>query len=840
MTSAPVVGTAPVAAAPVTTLPDSCASVYAEAAPAPYPQPDTDVHTAATAAAAADVRALIDDPQFWPAFGQPVSGATPDAAGTADAPLWESRLAIDGMYCAACALNVEDALRRLPGVESVSVSVGSQRARLRWRPAVARPSQWLEAVQEAGYRAVPAQDLFASERRRHESRAALWRWLVSGFCMMQVMMYAWPAYVAGPGSAMGGLTAEQEQLLRWASWVLTLPVMLFCCGPFFSAAWRDLTSGLRQGRLSLRIGMDVPVALGMGITFVVSTLGTFEPQGIFGREVYFDSLTMFVCFLLTGRWLEQRLRNRTAGALDALMNRLPESVLRQTRDGGSGAPAYERVALHRVRVGDLLRVLPGEAFPADGCLLDGPADNRTQVDEALLTGESRPLKRGPGDAVIAGSHNLAAPVLMRVERVGQDTRYAQIVALMEQAEASRPSMAQLVDRLARPFLLVVLLAAAGAAAYWWQVDASTGQGGPGHALMVAVAVLIVTCPCALTLATPAALLAAAGALARQGVLVRRLSALEALAGVDTVVFDKTGTLTSEALTLQSVRTREGLTRGQALAWGAALARQSLHPLSRALAKAAATVAHDPIEVEGVQEHSGLGLTGQLDGRTLRLGSPVHCGVPVQAVFGPHAMLADEEGWLATFEFGEEIRPDARATVAALREQGLEVHMLSGDAPAPVARVAQELGLDQARARGACTPQDKLETLQQLQRQGRKVAVVGDGLNDGPALAGAQVSFAFGPSVPLTRARADFVVLGEQLGSVARAQATARRTMRIVRQNIAWAVAYNAACIPLAVAGLLPAWAAGLGMAGSSLLVVLNALRLTRSAGAQAAENLEGA
>lgn len=785
---------------------------------------------------APEIRALIDDPQFWPAFGQVLPGEE-----HADAPRWESRLAIEGMYCAACALNVEDALRGLPGVESVSVSAGSQRARLRWREGVARPSQWLEAVQAAGYRAVPAQDLFASERRRQESRGALWRWLVSGFCMMQVMMYAWPAYVAGPGSTLGDLTGEQEQLLRWASWVLTLPVMLFCCGPFFSAAWRDLTSGFRQGRLGLRIGMDVPVALGMGITFVVSTLGTFEPRGIFGREVYFDSLTMFVCFLLTGRWLEQRLRNRTAGALDALMNRLPESVLRQARDAAHNGqePRYERVALHRVRVGDVLRVLPGEAFPADGQLLDGLLHNRTQVDEALLTGESRPLKRGPGDAIIAGSHNLAAPVLMRVERVGKDTRYAQIVALMEQAEASRPRMAQLVDRLARPFLIVVLLAAAGAAVYWWQVDAATGQGGPGHALMVAVAVLIVTCPCALTLATPAALLAAAGTLARQGVLVRRLSALEALASVDTVVFDKTGTLTSDALTLQAVRTREGLTRGQALAWGAALARQSLHPLSRALVKAAATVARETTLVEDAREHSGLGLTGKVDGRDLRLGSPAHCGVSAQAVFGPHAMLSDAQGWLATFEFGEEIRPDARATVAALREQGLEVRILSGDAPAPVARVARELGLDPEQARGACAPDDKLEALRQLQARGHRVAVVGDGLNDGPALAGAQVSFAFGPSVPLARARADFVVLGEQLHSVVQAQAAARRTLRIVRQNIAWAVAYNAACIPLAVVGLLPAWAAGLGMAGSSLLVVLNALRLTRPIGMQAGSALEG-
>ncbi|MEQ1660997.1 MAG: HAD-IC family P-type ATPase, partial [Hylemonella sp.] len=338
----------------------------------------------------------------------------------------------------------------------------------------------------------------------------------------------------------GDLTAEMEQLLRWASWVLTLPVLLFSCGPFFSAALRDI--------LQRRISMDLPVALGMGITFVVSTAGTFEPQGIFGREVYFDSLTMFVFFLLTGRWFEQRLRERTAGALDALMNRLPDSVLRRRSDG-----EFERVAVRRLLPGDVLRVLPGEAFPADGTVIEGA----TLADEALLTGESRPLPRGLGATVIAGSHNLTAAVLVRVERIGADTRFAQIVALMEQAATSRPQLAQLVDRMARPFLVGVLLAAGGAAAFWWSHD-------PGHALMVAVAVLVVTCPCALSLATPAAMLAAAGTLARQGVLVRRLGALEALAEADMVVFDKTGTLTRDAMVLQSVLTREGVERTEAL------------------------------------------------------------------------------------------------------------------------------------------------------------------------------------------------------------------------------------------------------------------------------------
>lgn len=735
---------------------------------------------------------LLDDPQEWSAFSRPVEN---------QAGCWESHLVIEGMHCAACALTIEDALRGVPGVASASVSAGSHRARVVWQADAVQPSGWMQAVQKAGYRAVPANDAFANQRRRRETRKALWRWSVAGLCMMQVMMYAWPAYVAEPGD----LTAEMEQLLRWASWVLSLPVMLFSCGPFFSAAWRDV--------LQRRVSMDLPVALGMGITFVVSTAGTFDPQGIFGKEVYFDSLTMFVFFLLTGRWLELRLRDRTAGALDALMNRLPDSVARQRADG-----EFERVAVRRLQPGDVVRILPGEAFPADGTVLEG----QTLADEALLTGESRPLSRGVGAPVIAGSHNLAAAVLVRVDRIGADTRFAQIVALMEQAASSKPHLAQLVDRIAKPFLIGVLLAAAGAAAFWWSHD-------PGHALMVAVAVLVVTCPCALSLATPAAMLAAAGALARQGVLVRRLGGLEALAEVDLVVFDKTGTLTRDALVLQAVRTRAGVTQDQALAMAMALAQQSLHPVSRALVAAGQGRAVAAWRAQAVQEFAGKGLTAQVvapgaeQASAVRLGSAAFCGMTDTVPAGPHACLSDAQGWLATFELGEDIRADARVTVQALQAACIEVHILSGDSATAVMRVATALGI--AQARGGCTPQDKLAFLQQAQQQGKKVAVVGDGLNDGPVLAGAHVSFAVGQAVPLARAQADFVVLSDRLASVGEAITLAHRTLRIVRQNLWWAAGYNAICVPLAVVGWLPAWLAGLGMAASSLLVVLNALRL---------------
>jgi P-type Cu2+ transporter len=734
---------------------------------------------------------LLDDPQEWAGFSRPVAESE---------ACWESHLVIEGMHCAACALTVEEALLAVPGVLSATVSAGSHRARLLWSARQTQPSGWMRALQQSGYRAVPAHDALAGERRRQETRKALWRWLVAGLCMMQVMMYAWPAYIAAPGD----LSAEMEQLLRWASWVLTLPVLIFSCGPFFSSAWRDV--------VQRRVSMDLPVALGILITFAVSTAGTFEPLGLFGRQVYFDSLTMFVFFLLTGRWLELRLRDRTAGALDALMNRLPDSVQRQLSDGG-----FERVAVRRLQPGDVIRILPGEAFVADGVVLQG----QTQADEALLTGESRPVPRAVGDVVIAGSHNLSAVVLVRVERAGAQTRFAQIVALMESAATSKPQLAQLADRIAKPFLLAVLLAAAGSAAFWWGRD-------PAHALMVAVAVLVVTCPCALSLATPVAMLAAAGALARRGVLVRRLAALESLAGIDMVVFDKTGTLTRDAMVLGAVHTRSDVSYDQALGMAAALAQNSLHPVSRALQAAAQARGLTPCAALEVRETAGQGVSGlvgpnHVAAQTVCLGSSRFCGLEMSPPQIPHAFMGDERGWVATFELREDVRQDAAGTIASLQALGVEVQLWSGDAPQAVARVASQIGIEQAR--GGCTPQDKLALLHAAQHQGKKVAMVGDGLNDGPVLAGADVSFAVGKAVPLAQAQADFVVLGEELSRIAQSLELTRRTLRIVKQNLWWAAGYNAICVPLAVLGWMPAWLAGMGMAASSLLVVLNALRL---------------
>ncbi len=740
---------------------------------------------------------LLDDRQEWARFGQAVSGNEKNKADDD----WVSHVVIQGMHCAACAYTVEKALMSVEGVKSAEVSATTHRAKVVWSASKVLPSKWIGALIDAGYGAVPALDTSLRQIRKKEMRMALWRWLVAGFCMMQLMMYAYPSYIAGDGD----ITPEMVNLLRWAAWVITLPVLLFSCGPFFANAWRDI----RRREIS----MDLPVAIGMGITFLVSSAATFEPTGVWGSEVYFDSLSMFVFFLLTGRWLELRMRDKTAGALEAVMNRLPDSVERQKADG-----QFERVTVARLQVGDLIRVNVGEGFAADGVIVQGD----TLTDEALLTGESHPQARAKGDLVVAGSFNLSAPVVVRVAKVGEDTQFSQIVDLMQSASIQKPRLAQLADRMAKPFLLGVLLLALGSAAWWWQTN-------PSQALMVAVSVLIVTCPCALSLATPAAMLAASGTLARQGVLVRHLQALEALAEVDTLIFDKTGTLTRDAQRITQSWTAQDESAENVLAWAATLAKHSLHPYSRAIQLAFETSGVPSSETADlVLEFMGQGIEGQVGGKKLRLGSLKFCKVENKAVpqeaLSAQVHLCSDTAWLGSWKFAEDIRPDAAETVRLLQQSGIDVWLLSGDQSEAVQLAAKQLNIEHAQ--GLCTPKDKLQKLQALQAQGARVAMVGDGLNDGPVLSAAHVSMAFGRAVPLAQSKADLVVMGDSLMTVVHSIQMAHRTLTIVKQNLAWAAVYNAVCVPLAVMGLLPAWVAGLGMALSSLGVVLNALRLS--------------
>jgi len=728
-----------------------------------------------------------------------------DGAG---APVAESSLRISGMHCVSCAGLIEDALHQVPGVLAARVNAVTECVLVRWSPQRSRMSALLRAIEAAGYDATPDTTLHARALRRLEARRALWRLFVAAFCAMQIMMLATPSYVSAPGE----LPADQKRLLDWGSWLLTLPVLWFSAAPFFAAAWASIRRR--------RIGMDVPVAIGVAVAFVASSGAAFDPTGPFGHEVYFDSLTMFISFLLAGRYLEMRARHRAEAALDAAGDRLPQSVMRLDAHG-----AIEIVDAKRLQRGDHVRVPVGEAFAADGAVIDGT----TQADESLLTGESRPVLKQCGDEVVAGSLNLLAPVTMHVERTGAATRYDAIVALMRSARQQRPALLASADRWAAPFLWIVLLLAAIAAAAWSVID-------PSRAVWVAVSVLIVTCPCALSLAAPTALLAAAGAMGRNGVLLRRLDAVERLAALQTLFIDKTGTLTEGRLHCAGMRRLGGdddSTDEALRATAASLAAWSRHPLSVALheAHAAATMVW-----REVRECAGLGLEGvDLSGRRWRLGSAHWVGNPHE----PDAAATDRidtsrnsEVWLgrdrcalAVFTFDERVRDDAAAAVRALQADGVQVRLLSGDDPLRAERVAAALGLDAAH--GALSPDAKLDLLRQAQQRGEVVAMLGDGINDAPVLAQADVSLAMGEGAAIARAEADGVLVSNRLHDLVAARATAKRALRIVRQNLAWAAAYNAACVPLALVGWLPPWLAGAGMATSSLVVVLNSLRLAR-------------
>lgn len=710
------------------------------------------------------------------AMAPAVSAIIPSPSGAdAEERVW----AVAGLHCAACADTLRERLLAEPGVAQARVGYGAGVAVVRAPAAV---QQALPArLQGSGYRLAPLEPSSSAALRERESRQLLWRAFVAGFCMMQVMMLAAPTYF----EAGRALPADLRQLLGWASWVLSWPVMLWSSQPFLVGAWRSLRR--RQ------LGMDLPVALASVVTFAVSTLALFDPLGPWGGELYFDSLTMFLAFLLAARWFELRARHAAAAELTALVAEPARPVVREASDG-----SVSEQPLAAVRAGDVLRVARGELIPVDGLLLEG----ETEVDEALLSGESRPVAKAAGDLLVGGSLNLGRPLRLRAQCDAGAGRAAQLAQRLQAALTERPTRLTLADRGAQHFLAAVLLLALAAGGFWawWE---------PSRAVAVVCAVLIVTCPCAFALAAPAARVASHRALARQGLLLQRLDALETLSRVDTVMLDKTGTLTRPVAQAEALRPGALAQLNAA----AALASWSRHPLSQAIARLATGPS---ARWHQVQELPGRGLRGvDGDGRAWLLGAGVD-----GTVYGPEG----EPAWLR-FAVAESPLPQAPRVLTRLRGLGLRLGLLSGDRPARVAAIAAELGIEDAV--GGCSPEDKLQRLRDAQQQGRVLLMVGDGLNDAPVLAQADVSLAVTGAAPLAAHAADALLLRGGLDALPLLIEQARRTQRVTRQNLIWAAAYNGLAVPMALAGWLPPWAAGLGMALSSALVVGNALRLQR-------------
>ena len=844
-------------------------------------------------------------------------------------------LTVEGMRCAGCAWLVERLLVSVPGVNDATVDLPLRRAEVRFDARSTRLHTLLEALAKAGYRAIPYTPHEEEAAIESERRARIRGLGISALLAMQVMLLSIALYAS---DHYGGMDAGFEQLFRWLAMTLTVPVLVWPGRTFFTGA----AAALRGRRLT----MDVPVALGLSIAFVGSAIATVSGEG----EIWFDSVVMFVTLLSGARYLELLARRRAGAAIRALARTAPLVATRVREgavghEGGAGQGAErvtggrtdrgigsgprggvgieragaaatdptgaaeggpegsvgesrtgragnERVPAAALRPGDRVRVRPGEVVPADGVIRTG----HSVFDESLLTGESHPVARSVGERVLAGSVNGSGVVEVDVARAGDSTVLGGVLRRAEQAARERPAIARLADRAAAGFIGAVLVLAAGVAIGWLVHD-------PARMVPVLVSVLVVTCPCALSLATPAAMVAALGALARTGVIVTRANAVERLALATHCLADKTGTLTEGRFRLRSVTTCADVSGSQCIALAAALERFATHPAGAAIIAAAEGAGGEeraPGRTEELRAETGTdtdtgtgephaigrvevpdtrtgGVAGRIGGVRHAVGSPGFvaraCGLdpgesgaaatgggatapssrgkapetadPAEPGAGAGAgapgpglsgafedadggtcvFLAREGTLLARFVLADTLRADAGALVRGLRRRGIETTIASGDSTPAVERAARELGV--ARHRAGLSPEDKLDEADRLAASGERVLMLGDGVNDAPALAGAHVSVAMGRGAAAAAARADAVLIGDGPGRLLAALDIARRARRIVKQNFAWALGYNLVALPLAASGAVPPWAAAIGMSLSSLAVAANALRLAR-------------
>lgn len=701
----------------------------------------------------------------------------------------EVSLLLEGIRCAACVWLNERHLAELPGVRDVRINFTTQRAYVRWDDAIVHLSDILRAVGQIGYVAHPYNPARVQEVFERQQRNLLHRFVIAIAFGMQVMMLALALYL-GPS---WGMPRQLFVIFEWLSAGLASPIVIYASQPFFYGAWRDL----RQGRA----GMDLPIALGISIAYGVSMVDLIRGYG----AVYFDSVSMFAAFLLLARLFEEMAKARTARAAQLLTHALPQEACRLTAAG------EERIPVSLVAVGDRLLVKGGERVPADGCVTEGSS----AVDESVLTGEARPIRKDVGDTVIAGSINGEGSLVIAVRYTGLQTVLSTIEGLLERAQREKPQLTLLAERASAWFVGTLLVLAAGTAIGWAVVDSA-------RMIPATLAVLVVACPCALSLAIPTALTAATGALMRRGLVVTRATALETLARAQTVVFDKTGTLTEGRLSVVRVVVLARESEARLLAIAAALEQRSEHPIARALT---AVASGPPLMATGVTTVPGEGVRGAVEGREYRLGTRRFAGaVDDLTEIEPAATevwLGAPEGPLGVFVLTDSLRPGAKALLALLRRQGRKIALYSGDRQATVSALAAELGIDDAR--GDLLPVTKLALIESL-NQREIVVMIGDGVNDAAALAAAPVAIAVGRRNVLAAASADLILLSG-LAGLAESFRLVHRMRWIVRENLTWAVLYNVAALPTAAVGMVPPWLAALGMSGSSLLVVVNALRL---------------
>lgn len=690
-------------------------------------------------------------------------------------PLAETLFSVPSLRCAGCISRLEDGLAQAPGIAAARVNFTAKRVTVAHDPDIAVP-ELISVIGQLGFEAQPLG--IAQTSRDGESGTLLKAMAVAGFASMNIMLLS--------VSVWSGAEGATRDLFHWLSALIALPTVAYAGRPFFKSAW----AALRHGRTN----MDVPISIGV---VLVSALSLFETI-VSGPHAYFDGAVMLLFFLLVGRWLDSVMRDRARDGVTALLKHTAPGALVLKKDGGTEWREAQALAPNMRMI-----VAAGERLAADGVIEKG----ESSFDRALMTGESAPQRAGPGDNVLAGTLNIDAPVTARVTAAGPDTAIADIARMMENAGQSRSRYVRLADRAARLYAPAVHTLAALSFAGWMLAGA-----GWHEALLIAVAVLIITCPCALGLAVPAAQIVVAGSLMRAGVLVKDGSALERLAEADRALFDKTGTLTLGRPDPENLAELTWQQKSVLLG----LVRTSRHPLSQALRRAIEDEGIVAAEVDDIAETPGMGLSGRLFGKAVALGRADDAGDAMACRFG-----IEGEG-AVTIRFRDRLRPGATQLPDALASLGISTSILSGDRAAAVAPVARALGLT---AQTGMLPEDKLAAIARLSATGARVLMVGDGLNDGPALAAGHVSMAPASASDAGQNAADAVWLGDSIAPVPVAIRAARRTMRVVRQNFAIAIAYNVVAVPLAFMGYVTPLVAALAMSGSSLIVVANALRL---------------
>lgn len=727
----------------------------------------------------------------------------------------EVSLILEGIVCAACIWLNEKHLNALPGVISANINYSNNRAKVRWDNKRISLSEILESITRIGYLAHPYNPDRQQAVIEKEKKQQLRRIGIAAILGMQIMILAVALYTG----EWWGIEEGFKQMFRWLSLVLTLPLLLFASSPFFIAALRDLKNK--------RVGMDVPVALGIGIAFSASILHTVQGSG----EVYFDSVAMFTFFLLSARYFESSARKRTAEATEALLNLQPTITTKLLVDdnGSFDHQNQTSISVAELNIGDYVLVRPGENIPTDGIIVEGISG----INESLITGESLPVTKTINDNVVGGSTNTESPLVIKVDKIGDDTVLASIHRLLDEAQNKKPAIAKMADRLAAKFVSIILLLASGVALYWYQND-------PEQWVAITIATLVVTCPCALSLATPTAITAASGQLAKLGLLATSATALETLGKATDFVFDKTGTLTQGNIRLVKSVSLDDKDINRHLQIAAALEAGSEHPVAKSLLLAAQSCENktEQVKVNHLENSAGQGVSGIIDNSSWYLGNIQYinqvCQEKLSAeLLNQHqlseftlAALANDKKIFAIFAFDDEIREEAKTLIDKLKQQNKTVTLMTGDHLANAKRIANKIGIEHVYA--DLKPADKLAKVQAMQQRGAIVAMTGDGINDAPVLAGADVSIAMGSGTQLAAAHADMILLSNHVEHLYTGYQISRRTLKIIKQNLSWAFGYNLLAVPAAAAGYVDPWMAAIGMSASSLFVVLNALRLTKN------------